>query len=199
MKIKILRNSAELQAQQTLHETKLYLKWNNTGQTVGLQNECSELFSWGWNISFSSLCRDRGQSITTMMYQRCDAEAEASNIWINIFLSHETCETWHLSLCLNGQRHIAGTSSCPITTFIKISSGIHSKDAGEFLSHLSIFTILRLLLPPPLSVLVASAGWWMTLPSRDSAGSIITEQVLAWSPTVPSQRIDLGCCLTLTS
>lgn len=30
-------------------------------------------------------------------------------------------------------------------------------------------------------------AWWMTLPSRDSAGGIITEQVLAWSPSVPSR------------
>lgn len=80
------------------------------------------------------------------------------NIRINIFLSHKTCRTWHLSLCLKGQRHCAGTSCSPFTTFIKASSGIYDRDTREILSHLSICAALRPSIPPPLSVLVAAAG-----------------------------------------
>lgn len=50
----------------------------------------------------------------------------------------------------------------------------------------TIYLSVQFSLPAPLSVLVASAAWWMTLPSRDSASGIIMEQVLAWSLTVPS-------------
>lgn len=80
------------------------------------------------------------------------------NIGINIFLSHKTCRTWNLSLCLKGQRHCAGTSCSPFTTFIKTTSGIYDKDTREILSHLSICAALCPSIPPPLSVLVAAAG-----------------------------------------
>lgn len=55
-------------------------------------------------------------------------------------MSHQTCNTWHLSVCLKGWRHCAGTSCSPITPFIKTSRGIYNKGVGAILSHPSIYS-----------------------------------------------------------
>lgn len=54
---------------------------------------------------------------------------------------NQTCKTWHLSVCLKGQSHCAGTSCSPITPFIKTSRGIYNKGVGAILSHPSIYSL----------------------------------------------------------
>lgn len=94
----------------------------------------------GWNIFLRIL--HQGRTI-----DRCyDASLTMGQVKrkiciITSFLSRQTCKTWHLSVCLKGQRHCAGTSCGPITPFIKTSRGIYNKGVGAILSHPSIYSL----------------------------------------------------------
>lgn len=93
------------------------------------------------------------------MYVRCDRDwgEKKCNLAINIFLSRQTWETWHLSLCLQGERHCAGTSCSLITAFIKTKTEICDKDPGAIFSHPPVQSCFPCS-PPPLPVPAEAAG-----------------------------------------
>lgn len=119
------------------------------------------------------------------------------NIWINISLSHKTWKTYICLLVWSTRDPLQGVPVAPLPLLLKSALG-RTAEAPEKSWGVYLYNSV-LLLPPPRRVTVASAGWWMTLPSRDSGGGVIVEQVLAWSLMVPSRTIDLLCCLTLSS
>lgn len=119
------------------------------------------------------------------------------NIWINISLSQKTWKTYICLLVWRTRDTLQGVPVALLRLLLKSALG-HTAKAQEKSSAIYLYNSM-LFLPPPRHVIVASVGWWMTLPSRHSGGSIIMEQVLAWSLEVPAWPIDLHCCLTLSS
>lgn len=115
---------------------------------------------WGRGIfHFKASCQDgpiNSYYDVSALWHR-DWGEEKCNIAINIFLSQQTRETWHLSLCLKGGRHCAGTSSSLITAVIKTTSEICDKDPGAIFSHPPVQTCFPCS-PPPLPVPAKAAG-----------------------------------------